>query len=331
MNENNEKRKIFLTSLIPLAVSVIIYLCIKIPSHRLSLIDIISMNNLLYSGLLFPPELCIIFMFLLCLLMLIFMFLPVKSSVNSVLYTLQICGAGYFLTEIFYQFIHFTIPVPADSTWISNWINNINMYLLHRSHQYIGLIFMLIVFFRTPSRREGSTLHGGNINYISGFLDPGRPLPWKYIALKLAGYFFIFSIMAFLLRHKGGLVLQNLYMVFPLFLGALNNSFIEELLFRGIFLSRFKSVIDEKYANYLQALLFGLFHSQFIYLSVALSSGDTKGFFIGLLIQTGILIIYTFIGWIFGRASIETKGIGLSTFMHTCIVMAIYLSKGIVY
>ncbi len=331
MNQKNEKRKIFLTSIIPLAVSVIIYLCIKLPSGSLSLMDILSMNNLLYSGLLFPPELCIIFMFLLSFLLLLFMFLPVKNGTASVLYTLQICAAGYFLIEIFYQFIHFVVPVPASPGWISHWINNINMYLLHRSHQYIGLIFMLIVFFRTSSQREDSTLKGGNINYISGFLDPKRPLPWKYIALKLAGYFFIFSIMAFLLRHKGGLVLQNLYMIVPLFLGALNNSFIEELLFRGIFLSRFKSAIDEKYANYLQALLFGLFHSQFIYLSIAISSGDIKGFLIGLLIQTGILIIYTFIGWIFGRASLETKGIGLSTFMHTCIVMAIYLSKGLVY
>lgn len=312
-------------------VSVIIYLCIKLLSGGLSLIDIISMNNLLYSGLLFPPELCIIFMFLLCFLMLLFMFLPVKSGISSVLYTLQICAAGYFFIEIFYHFIHFAVPVPAGTTWFSEWIKNINIYLLHRSHQYIGLIFMLIVFFRTSSQREGSTLHGGNINYISGFLDPKRPLPWKYIALKLAGYFFIFSIMAFLLRHKGGLVLQNLYMIIPLFLGALNNSFIEELLFRGIFLSRFKSVIDEKYANYLQALLFGLFHSQFIYLSVAISSGDMKGFLLGFLIQIAILVIYTFIGWIFGRASLETGGIGLSTFMHTCIVMAIYLSKGLVY
>jgi membrane protease YdiL (CAAX protease family) len=331
MEKNNEKRKFFLLSLIPMAVCIIVYLCLKLLSGGLDFRDIISMNNLLYTGLLFPPELCIAFMFLSCLLMVLFIFLPVTSGISSVIYTLQICAAGYFIIEIFYHFIHFAVPVPVGTTWISEWIKNINIYLLHRSHQYIGLIFMLIVFFRTSSQREGSTLHGGNINYISGFLDPKRPLPWKYIALKLAGYFFIFSIMAFLLRHKTGDVINNLYMVVPLFLGALNNSFIEELLFRGIFLSSFKSVIDEKYANYLQALLFGLFHSQFIYLSIAISSGDKKGFLLGFLIQVAILTIYTFIGWIFGRASLETKGIGLSTFMHTCIVMAIYLSKGLVY
>ncbi|HPZ10188.1 MAG TPA: CPBP family intramembrane metalloprotease [Candidatus Eremiobacteraeota bacterium] len=327
MIQKNEKPLIFLFSLILLFGTTIGYLLVMtITKQGMPTIDII-----LSSGRLFSPELCLIFIIFTFLLILLFNFLRGLKRLCPIIYTIQICATGYFILEIIYQFVHFTLPLPQGPEWLIDWFTNFNIYLLDRSHQYIALIFILIVFYFTIPRLQDTTLHVGNINYLSNFLDPKKPAKWRVIAIRIAGWFFLFSIVFLLLKHKTGELTQNLYMIFPLFLGALNNSFIEEFLFRGIFLSHFKEIIDSPYANYLQAILFGLFHSQFIAIFHSIFSGDMSGFLGGLLTQLGILIIYTFLAWIFGRSALETGGIGTSTFMHTCVVMAIYLSKGMTY
>ena len=258
------------------------------------------------------------------------------KNAGSIIYSLQVCAAGYFVMELFYKFIHFTVAVPENPEWFARWITNFNLYLFHRSHQYIAIIVILLLLYRNSIERAGTTLRVGNIEYISHFLGPKKPLSWKLIALRLSSMFFGFSALFLFLKCRTGTVslqetFNNLYMIVPLFLGALNHSFIEELLFRGIFLSYFSRVMNEKYGNFLQALLFGLFHSQFIAIFNSLFLGDTGGFIGALIVQMFILTVYTFLGWIFGRSALETRGIGISTFIHTSIVMSIYLSKGFIY
>lgn len=198
------------------------------------------------------------------------------------------------------------------------------------------MIFIIIVFYIREGSREGTTLHFGNINVISNFLGKEKPMKWKIIALRLGAIFLFFSILFLCLKIKTGKMqisdlYNNLYMFVPILLGAINHPFIEELLFRGIILSRFSKFISENRSNYLQAVLFGLFHSQFIYMFISMDRGDIKGFFIAFLIQIFNLTVYTFLGWIFGRAAIETKGIAIPAFLHTAIVISIYLSKGLIY
>ncbi len=338
MKNQNEKvlkkefyRKEFMSSLIIFLASLACYFIVMKCSGR-------NIRDLDFSsGLLFSPALCVIFITISFLMSLLF-YLIKKENLLGIIYTIQVCAAGYFIMEILYQYFHFTIPVPQNPPWLSAWVFNFNTYLFHRAHQYIAMAFIIILLYHNSEKREGTTLKAGNINITSDFLGPKKILSWKLIALRLAGMFMFFSVIFLILKLKLGKLDMNeiknsiyMFMFIPLFLGAVNHSFIEELLFRGIFLSRFKSLMDEKYANYLQAILFGLFHSQFLAIFSSPVTGNGGGMGIAILIQLFILIIYTFLGWILGRSALETGGMGTSTFIHASIVVSIYLSKGFIY
>ena len=320
----------YIPSIIIFLISLLSYPALMLLAGR-SIYD----TNFL-SGLLFSPQLCMIFIIIAFVLTITFHFTG-KKKLSDITYTVQVCAAGYFLMEIFYMFIHFTLPLPESSSWISAWIFNFNIYLFHRSHQYIALAFIIFILYRKG--RTGTTLYKGNINFRSNFLGPEKIRSWKEIAIWLTELLIGFSILFLILRIKtGGVVFTELknsiytLLFIPLFLGALNHSFIEELLFRGIFLSRFKELMTEKKANYLQAILFGLFHTQFYDIISAMTAGGEAGkILIAVLIQIAILAVYTFVGWILGRSALETKGIAISTSIHTSIVIATYISKGLIY
>jgi membrane protease YdiL (CAAX protease family) len=240
--------------------------------------------------------------------------LPPTHRLAQIIAPLLLGIAGYSLLEILFK--HFCIKIPPNPDHrLDIIISDLNYYFIHRSYQYIPLLLMLVVLFRKKEDREGSLLKGGDWNVETDVLGGKEKVAWKKVVLKVSLTTFLLAIVALILRVKLSLLMRplgdQLILIPSNILGALNNCFIEEILFRGILLSIFSRALGNKWGNILQAFLFGLVH----FPSFNMAHYIAK------------IIVFSFIGWLFGRAAIETGGIKSSWTMHSMIVLSMYMAQ----
>lgn len=228
----------------------------------------------------------------------------------------------YSLVEFLYASFPMSLP-----RWIplpSEVIENLNGYFFHRSHQYLVVSILLLLFFRKPQSIQTSFLKWGDLRREARLVSSpplsGRQtrsqasdtglrasVTWRAFLIRLMVLIAMVTALLRLLRSHGW---GSPAILFCNLLGAVNNSAIEELLFRGIFLSVAAPLFGPLWGNLFQALSFGLLHQ-------ALSP-------VQYLAQAGTL---AFLGWLFGRATLETGGIGWSFLLHSTLVAGIFLSK----
>ena len=106
-------------------------------------------------------------------------------------------------------------------------------------------------------------ISGGNRKSL--YLTFGK---WKLGLLIGVPIFLIISFLAVLQSRLSGISPEFLIRVSPsIFLIVFADGFMEELLFRGLFLKPFSSVIGDRFSNILTAVLFALAHIQITYIS----------------------------------------------------------------
>lgn len=226
-----------------------------------------------------------------------------NHTVNFIL----VLSSGYFFTEILYRLLPLKVSQETFPFLDARAIAHLNNFFLHRLFQFFPLFLLIIVFF---SYRNGfeNYFRFGNLSVVTNTLGKKSPQSWGKILFKF-GLWIILILVAMI-------VTVSLFrptapfpaiMLFPIIPYALWNAFVEEGFFRGIFLPVLSDAFDSKWGNIIQALLFGLFH---------FSPGD---FAISLL----RLVLLSFLGWIFGKATHETKGLGTSWIIHSLIIIAI--------
>jgi hypothetical protein len=222
--------------------------------------------------------------------------------------------ACYSLVEIIYG--NFPIHLPGSrSTDLDAISQELNIYFIHRCYQYIPLGVMALILFYPGKKDESTFLRAGDWDVPTGILDSRHPIPWKKVVLRISLYALGLAVLALLLRIKINCLLRPLHLQMVLLpadiLGAANNCFIEEFIFRAMLLTVFCRAIGPKWGNVLQAFLFGLVHfpSFNIYHYIAK------------------IVVFSFIGWLFGKATIETGGIKSNWIMHTIIVVSMYCAQ----
>ena len=78
--------------------------------------------------------------------------------------------------------------------------------------------------------------------------------------------FLILAALAIWLAASQGVELQKLFILTPwILIFVLANGFMEELLFRGLFLNKFKSILGPRPSNLLTAIIFALAHMKVTY------------------------------------------------------------------
>lgn len=213
----------------------------------------------------------------------------------------------YLLVEILYNV--FTFNLKTGNPGLLPLINNFNIYFLNRSYQWLPLILLIFILFPNKKAWQESLIHFGDVKAPSDLTANKRS--WFYF---LSFWFFAIIISALIMVHQksAGVIWGKAayYSLIPLFLGAMNNSLIEEVLFRGVFLSRFSEVSGPVRGNLLQAVLFSFMH-----FSVELGGAR-------MIMQT---ILFLFLGWFWGKSALQTKGILIPFLMHSTLVMAMWV------
>ncbi|MCL5774179.1 MAG: CPBP family intramembrane metalloprotease [Firmicutes bacterium] len=213
----------------------------------------------------------------------------------------------YLLIEILYNV--FTFNLKTGNPGLLPIIDNLNTYFLNRSYQWPLLILLIFILFPDKKARMESFIHFGDVKAPSDLTQNKRS--WFYF-LNFWIIAIVFSALFMIYKKSAGITLGRAayYSLIPLFLGAMNNSIIEEVLFRGVLLSRFSEVLGPVRGNLLQAVLFSFMHFN-------LELAGAK-----LIMQT---ILFLFLGWFWGKSTLQTKGIFVPFIMHSTLVMAMWV------
>lgn len=205
---------------------------------------------------------------------------------------------GYLAVEWWFRLAPLTLPLPAAPLLVPL-VEHLNTGFLHRLHQVLGLAIMGVML-----RSCSQLIRVGDLTTRTDIL--GKDRPWRAVVERFLAYL-AGALILLALANPAPWRGSDALILVPVLLAALTNSLIEEIIFRGYLLAAFREHIGPSRANLLQAVLFGLIH----YPSFDLTHYILK------------VVVFTFLGWFFGRAAMETQGLGASTLMHTGVVLAV--------
>jgi hypothetical protein len=101
-------------------------------------------------------------------------------------------------------------------------------------------------------------------NWQSMYIKRGRVRIWLPIAIAALIVFPVFAYIT--IRSSQAGVLEKLLPLWPwILLFILSNGFMEELLYRGLFLQRYEAFLGKGLSNVLTALVFTILHTQVTY------------------------------------------------------------------
>ena len=238
---------------------------------------------------------------------LLFLFLPGSRKFNPPFNLVLVLADGYALSEILYR-VHPLLVSRKILTFLGgNEAAHLNGFFLHRFYQVIPLIMGIALFFAYGTKYFENYLKFGDLSIETHIINKAQAQPWRNILLKFGLWIAGLTVFICAVQHnKMGGKFPYL-MLAPILLYALWNCLVEEVIFRGLLLSMSSKILKIEWANILQALLFGLIHY---------APQDVKGSLIK-------VVLFAYLGWFFGKATMETKGIGISFIIHTLLVAGI--------
>lgn len=190
---------------------------------------------------------------------------------------------------------------PALQTLFGNSAFDARMQAEQTGKLFFSGVVILLLFVLGYKRRD-FFLTRGNLR------APIEPVPWPVFGLQWAVYIAAtLAVMLYLGQRPAGVEMLNIVPVLPsiLFYAAIN-AFTEEITYRVPMLATLESVSGSRHALWMAAYFFGIAHY----------FGTPGGIFGG--------IASIFMGWILGKAMLETRGLFWSWWIHFLSDVAIF-------
>ena len=248
------------------------------------------------------------------LVFLMFTMLPKLRDARIVLLFLQVFILGFLGSEVLYRLFHpkLTALYPDSPYFLIFY--HLDYYFFHRLYQVVPLGALLLLFFSYPRKSLPSYLRFGSLDNCTALLRSSRNT-WRKVTLFFIGIvlavFVLYTIFSLLTqtslvigRFQQAPLLWMLIVPIALYGGA--TALLEESFFRAIFLPVFAGTMPQR-GNLYQALFFGTIHFDAAHPERSLLK----------------LVIFSFIGWIWGKAAQETGGIGGGALMHFAILLVL--------
>ncbi|RCK80987.1 MAG: hypothetical protein OZSIB_2364 [Candidatus Ozemobacter sibiricus] len=231
--------------------------------------------------------------------------------------TLWIFGAtflAYAAMELVYQRITLRLPLTGTSPAAVAFLGQVNDYVLDRSYQYLAILALWLLLRQALSPTWTSRVRMGDPRHETTILGGDQPMTWSRVARRLTVMIALLAGAGAFLRLAGTFDGRTAALLGGRFLGGFNNSLIEEIVFRGLLLPAFLLPLGPTEANWLQAGFFSIIHYSFI----------EEWALMPVAIESSRLLFYLGIGWFLGRSTLDTGGIGISTYLHFLITAAIW-------
>ena len=237
-----------------------------------------------------------------------------KHSVAYVFGLLSFASFGYAVMEAFYAFVPIKLGIATSCVATQHFFSQVDLYVIDRSYQYIAIGVLFIGLWFAIGSEVLKVLRFGDLSVETKILGEATPMSWKRVLLRLLFMLTALTLMGLAIRPTLQISSGHLFLFSALLIGGFNNSLIEELVFRGLLQPAFELQLSPKTANIVQAIIFSVVHFSYV--------GDAT--WNPVIWESVRLILYVGIGMFFGRATNETKGIGVSTILHFLITSAIW-------
>jgi|GEM_PF-1643643 len=252
----------------------------------------------------------------------IFTAVPSLRQYREIFLFLAVFVLGYFASEVIYRFFHpkLSLIYPSSAYILSFY--HLDYFFIHRLYQIMPLLFLGLLFISYPGDYFRRYFRWGNWNalFTAPSLLSGKmhSRTWKemtlfFLAVLTCGVLITAFLTYFLNIPPRTIKPIGAHGALPLllaiFLYTVTAAFVEESLFRGFFLSLFSKVLGDTRGNIYQAFIFGILH---VDITSPLRS----------LVK---VIIFSFIGWYWGKATRETGGLACSFLMHCSVLVALEL------
>ncbi|MCE1246166.1 MAG: CPBP family intramembrane metalloprotease [Firmicutes bacterium] len=216
---------------------------------------------------------------------------------------------GYLISEMVYRYSPPMLPAYFFQLAGAKGGAHLSAFFMHRVLQIFPLVLMVSLILIYGGRFPGY-LRFGDLSVKTDILNRSNPQSWSAVLLRFGIYLFsVLGILTILSRKTASTGGIDTALILPILLYALWNCFVEETIFRGVLLPVFGETFGDTYGNLVQAVLFGIIHIS----PVSIATSVLR------------MVIFTFLGWFFGKAVKQTGGIGTSWVMHVLIIIAIEL------
>lgn len=245
---------------------------------------------------------------------------PLRRYVKLFLF-IQVFFLGFLGSELLYRASPFKVgPFLSPFSPYRFVLNHLDYFFLHRIYGAIPLAATIVFFLCQPKGSLSNRLRFGDWGNETRILGTRKPLHWRQVIgrfLLWLGIVLLVLILFSLHQNPASLFHSWAYAFFLLavLLYAVFVAVMEETIFRGIFFPLFSSYWGDTAGNILQSFLFGLIHFMPGYPVVSAAK----------------ILLFTFLGWFFGRATRETEGLGASIFLHFCILFSLELRRLFLY
>jgi hypothetical protein len=236
---------------------------------------------------------------------------PLLSPLRNYFFLLAVVNLGYWLVTV-------VRALPAWQAWEGSvkWMNG--MLVLQSLEVGIALLVLAALFLllRKPAN---FWLGLGDLKataYPVPWIGFTKPSPWKTFGLIVAGAAFILGIIFLWLSNQPTAAMwQKLLPALPgvILLSAVN-ALDEEIIFRNGLLAPLFPAVGAAPALWLTAVYFGMAHY--------------SGTFPGGLIWFALT---AFLGWLFGKAMLETRGVFWSWLMHFLSDLPVFAFTAMVF
>ena len=237
--------------------------------------------------------------------------LPLLTPLRFYFFLLAVVNIGYWLVTV-------VRGIPAWQAWEGSvkWMNG--MLVLQLLEVGIALL-MLAALFLTLRKRSAFWLSPGDLKstaYPVPWIGFTKPTSWKKFGLIVGWAAFILGFMFLWMSNQPtpDMLVKLLPALPGVILLSAVNALDEEIIFRNGLLAPLAPAVGAAPALWMTAVLFGMAHY--------------SGTFPGGLIWFALT---AFLGWIFGKAMLETRGVFWSWLMHFLSDLPVFAFTAMVF
>lgn len=229
--------------------------------------------------------------------------------------------AALVLALVITDLVHRWDPAPLAGLGLDGlaerMVRNTRLHVRPAFYEGAGVAAAVLLVLLVGVRARHLTLRPGEPAATATSLDARGRTNWRAVSIRFVCVV-VLAEVGFLWVRGADWDPGGPWILIPIALGMAVMALAEEVLFRGLLRPLAERALGPALGNLLQALLFGLAH-----VSVALlASGDPR-LAPRELVRLGLWVL---LGWFFGLAARDTRGLAVPVSLHLVLGLAIYVS-----
>ena len=237
-----------------------------------------------------------------------------RPALGSLVDVIAASLSGLLVVDLLQRWNPVALPTGELASVPTRVLHNTQLHVVPAVNLVLGVALVLIVL-RVIGVSGGA--RPGRPGELARSLTGTAPPSWRSVALRFCGGV-VLTTAAFMSVRGAHWDPAGPWILVPIAAGTALTAVGEEVLFRGIVRPAAEDALGARWGNLLQAALFAGMH-----VSVdALASPEPRL----VLREVARIGLWILLGWFFGLAARDTRGVGVPALMHAVLGVALYVT-----